>query len=66
MRNIFSKLKSIISKEHSHKLFINPDGKLFYEDQYSLALIDGLSKKQLVVKFSSKYITIKNDKAEIK
>lgn len=48
----------------SYTVFINPDGKLFYEDQFSIALIDGIVKERKVkmtdeIKFGSKYITQK-------
>lgn len=47
-----------------YKVFINPDGKLFYEDQYQIALVDGIvaseiAKVKVEVKFGSKYITQK-------
>ncbi|GEM_PF-4980988 len=48
----------------SYTVFINPDGKLFYEDKFSIALIDGLVNEKKIqisheVKFGSKYITQK-------
>ncbi|MCE9537723.1 MAG: hypothetical protein K8R85_00675 [Bacteroidetes bacterium] len=47
-----------------YTVFINADGKLFYEDQFSIALIDGIVKERKVkisdeIKFGSKYITQK-------
>lgn len=54
---------------HPYQVYINADGKLIYEDQYSIALIIGLvtekfSDNQNEVLFGSKHVTKKNQTNE--
>ncbi|MDO9186951.1 MAG: hypothetical protein Q7W13_13135 [Bacteroidia bacterium] len=65
VKEAIADMKKEKEKEISpYTVFINPDGKLFYEDQFSIALIDGIVKERKVkmtdeIKFGSKYITQK-------